>query len=346
MIEPPSKKLQQQLEALHLCGRGDLRSCRGRVRRLARDLPAFDSVWIDALLQNRNITPFQARLLDSPHAERLAVGPCVLVDRLGRGPHSTTYIARPRNGDERCVLKVVREIVCPAAAALEQLQSLVERSKTVRNVHVVVPNRVVLHEDRPVLLSRFAAGQPLTGLLIRRGRFPASIVAEIGRQLVDGSAALESAGLIHGDVTLWNARLLPSGDIVLVDAGVMPIVQSDVAVRADVGPERYDGIAPERIATGDRATASSDMYALGCLLWQLAAGRPPFPTGDPLAKLAQHQTREVADVREWAPDTPEPLARSIAAMTAFDAADRPESFAVLAGKWGASRPAGRRRLKS
>jgi eukaryotic-like serine/threonine-protein kinase len=357
VIEPPSFRLQQRLTALKLCRRADLRRCRRRVRQLARDLPAFDSVWIDALLQERKLTPFQARLLESPWPERLSVGPWVLVDQLGSGPHGETFLARAGEGKQRCVLKRVESresrvesrARCTSQSTLNSqlltLNSLVSRAAGELHSHVVTPDKVIEHDGRLVVLSRFVAGTPLTELLIRRGRFPADVVREIGRQLTAGLAFLASRGIVHGEIALWNVRLSSRGIASLVDAGIAPVVRPEVIIDAEAPPERFDGVAPERVATGAPATAASEIYALGCLLWQLLAGRPPFPTGDPLTKLAHHQTREVADVREWVPECPDALAELLLAMTAFDAADRPESFAKLADLWQPPTRAGRRRLR-
>jgi eukaryotic-like serine/threonine-protein kinase len=391
VIEPPSSRLQQNLTALNLCRRSDLRRCRRRVRQLARDLPAFDSVWIDALLQDRKLTPFQARLLESPHTGRLSVGPCVLVDQLGSGPHGETFLASVGNTKQRCVLKLVsggvvsggvvsgeRSVVSgrqdvsgirsretgsqysvlstqyavpihhspltPHPSPLTPLQSLIDRAGAEPHPNVVAPHKVLVHDGRLVVLSRFVAGTPLIELLIRRGRFPANVVQEIGRQLIGGLAHLESRNIVHGEIALWNVRLSSKGIVTLVDAGIAPIVRPEVLIDAGSPPERFDGVAPERVATGNPATASSDIYALGCLLWQLLAGRPPFPTGDPLTKLAHHQTRLVADVREWVPDCPGPLAELLTAMTVFEPLARPASFADLANRRQTSTRTGRRRL--
>jgi len=345
MIEPPSQKLLERLTALQLCRRGDLRRCRRRVHRLARDLPAFDSVWIDALLQGRQLTPFQAQLLESPQPERLTVGPCVLVDELGSGPGGTTYLARIRDGKQRCVLKIVRSPVPDVETAHRRLETLLASLQGEVHPHVVAPHHVVVHDGELVLLSRLADGVPLNELLIRRGRFPAAVVLEIGKQMIAGLAFLESKEVVHGDVSLRNVRLAKSGRIVLTDAGVAPAVRPEVLINADLPPERFDGVAPERVATAAPATTASDMYALGCLLWELLAGRPPFPTGDPLTKLAQHQTGAVDDIREWVPDCPARLADSIAALTAHDSAARPSSFGELAARSGGRRRSGRRRLR-
>ena len=73
----------------------------GRVRRLARDLPAFESVWVDALAQARKLTPFQAAQINAGRGESLAVGPYVLAAPLpGTGSFAATYRARQRDEHE------------------------------------------------------------------------------------------------------------------------------------------------------------------------------------------------------------------------------------------------------
>jgi eukaryotic-like serine/threonine-protein kinase len=162
--------------------------------------------------------------------------------------------------------------------------------------------------------------------------------------LLDGLASLESRECVHGDIRLTNVRLTAGGTAVLVDAGITPSVSPELIINARTRPERYDGIAPELIGTGASQNSQSEMYALGCLLWQLLAGRPPYPTGDPLAKLALHQTRRLVDVREWAPDTPAKLAELIFELTQPAPDDRPVSFAELREKHGNSGRSSRRRL--
>ncbi len=130
----------------------------------------------------------------------------------------------------------------------------------------------------------------------------------------------------------------------LVDAGIGSALDRGVLIRDDIPPEAYDAIAPERIGTGSPLTTASEIYAFGCLLWQLLAGRPPFPTADPLAKLAAHQSRGVPDVRTIAPDTPANLAEALRACTHPDPAERPATFAAIARRFGTPTPSGGQRL--
>lgn len=311
---------------------------------MATDLPAFDSVWIDALVQMHRLTPFQAQVLESPTPRRLHVGPCVLIERLGGGFHGTTYLARGISNRQLRVLKVVRTEAERIPEILVRAQTLLANAGKVSHPSLVMPRACEQIDQSLVFVSRYIPGRTLTEYLIRRGRYPARVVWQIGRQLADGLAKLHAAGLAHGDIRPSQVRLLTEGTAVLVDTGVTAVLEPELSPHSQLTPECYDCVAPELIGTGLAHHSGSDLYALGCLLWQLLAGRPPFPGGDPLQKLASHQTRRIRDVRDFAPDTPAPLAEMILRLTAPNVADRPPSAAAVLKIWGCPRSSSRRQL--
>lgn len=322
MPEPPSAELQELLSRLHLCGPADLRRCRARVKRLARDLPAFDSVWLDALVQARVLTAFQATVLASRTPECLSVGAWVLVEKLGGGAWSETFAARASSGKQRCALK---RLVVPSdtrRGVFQGLQQLVRDGQPLPNASVVVPRVVWEVGGQLVTGSPLIEGVTLRDLLVRRGRFPANVVEDIGAALHEGLAVLHRHELVHGDVVLHNVRLTRQGEVVMVDAGIKPALEPRFLLDATRPPDCYDGIAPERIEAGGAATEASDAYGLGCLLWELLAGRPPYPSGDPLAKLTAHQHDRIVDVREWAPEAPARLAGMITRLCDRDPGQR------------------------
>ena len=346
MYEPPSEQLVRQLTELQLCQPSDLRRARGRVRRLSFDLPAFDSVWIDSLVQLRLLTPYQAKQLETGQGESLRIGPFVAIDELGRSPRGTTILARRLNRRDRCVIK--RQVVAAdqVAEIHQEMELVLQQLDGFVHPHIVAPHEVLPADERALtLVSRYIPGLPLNQLLVRRGRFPATVVFEIGKQLLDGLAALHSRSMVHGDIRMSNIRLTESGLAVLVNAAVQPVLHPDITIHDDLTLDHYDGLAPELIGTGAPANASSELYALGCVLWQLLTGRPPIISADPLAKIAAHQTRTIDDVRVWAPDTPAALAESIRQLTSPDAEMRPRSFEEVLQHWGRSSSLSRSRLR-
>ena len=346
VMEPPSQELVRQLTELQLCHPSDLHRARGRVRRLAFDLTVFDSVWIDSLVQLRLLTPYQAKQLEGGHADQLRIGSFIAIDELGRSSCGTTLLARRLQRRDRCVVKRQTIDADRMTEVGQRMQFVLERAKGFAHPQLVLPNETVPADGNELLtVSRYVPGLPLNELLVRRGRFPAAVVFEIGRQLLDGLSALHARSLVHGDVRMSNVRLTDTGLAVLVDGGTRHVVHPEITIHDTLSLEAYDGLAPELIGTGASPTASSEMYALGCLLWQLLAGRPPFTTADPLAKMAAHQTQTIDDVRMWAPETPSVLAEVIRQMTSPAAALRPRSFEELLQKWGRPSSFGRSRLK-
>ncbi|MEW4528118.1 serine/threonine-protein kinase [Maioricimonas sp. JC845] len=329
-MQAPSQELLTVLRELSLCSPADLQRSRRRVSRLARSLPAFDSVWIDALMQQGSLTPFQARHLHAGHPERLRIGPCVLLDKSGTSDgRATTFAARHLPSGQRCLLTTFAVSADFRRQALQRLRQFLEAASGLSHPSIAIPQGCDESDEALVVVTPFVDGPSLDALLLRRGRFPDDVVVALARQLADGLARLEAAGLLHGDLRLRNVVLSERGDAVLLHAGVLAATNPELTIHAELPPSCYDGTAPERIGTGQPSTTEGDLYSFGCLLWELVCGRPPFPTGDPLAKLAAHQARDVADVRVWAPDTSPALAEIIGRLTQRNPERRPQSFQEL-----------------
>ena len=334
-MREPSPQLKRRLLENHLCTPADLRRCRSLSRLLSRDLPAFDTVWIDALLQRRCITRFQADILQSGAPDRIRAGRCVFVDRIGGGRRSETFLARHAQGKKQCALKRIHAVDMPAAGAIDVLRNVIASvgRNPELNPAVVVPHRCHNQSDSLLLVSRFVQGHTLRELLVRRGRFSPELVFATGRQLLAGLAWLEQLGAVHGDIRMSNVRLRPDGQFTLVDAVIRPVLFPDFSFHDCSRPDDCSGIAPERQLPGHRADASSDLYALGCLLWEVLTGRPPHPSADLARRLTAHATESIVNPREWAPDCPQQLADTIHGFVNRDPARRPASYREAAESW-------------
>ena len=82
VLEPLSEPIRKLLFELRLCSPRDLRRCKRIVRGLTHDLPAFDSVWLDALVQIGRLAPYQAKILESSCPAKIRIGPCLAVQRI------------------------------------------------------------------------------------------------------------------------------------------------------------------------------------------------------------------------------------------------------------------------
>jgi eukaryotic-like serine/threonine-protein kinase len=340
-MEPPSAELMRSLTELGLAfGRDrrgrDIQRCRGYVRRMGRGLPAYDSLWLDALVHHGRLTPFQARLLEQRRGAELRVGDRLVLESLRYAdPCMPLYAAREIESRERFL--VTQFDVSPADA--DRCETDLSRIGPPADVMGYVRDGTRFH-----VVLRFAEGQTLGRLLVRRGRFPEAVVRAVAMELAGTLAAGEGA-YPHGDLRLSNILLSDRGRVRLLNWGVLSAMVPVVTIHTPLPVDACDGIAPERIAEGAGPSNSADVYAFGCLLWQLLAGRPPFPMADPLAKLTAHQQRQVPDVRTLAPYTSAPLAQLLRRMTFPEPDRRPRDFSEVLAALEPKRMHSRRRMK-
>jgi len=342
MPEEPSEALIDLLGRLGLAGRGRIRAQRPQVRRLARDLPVFESVWIDGLVRARIVTPFQAAEILAGRGDLLKVGPLVLSARLASPGYADYFTGRHIETGERTRVAVARVRPQSAGQLQEWAERLVAQSKDVDSQHLASVTLAGAEGDRLWLAGPHPDGLSAAQWMVQNGRFPPQAALEIARQTAAGLAVLEAAGLCHGDLAAWNLILSRAGQVVLPHPGVRGLLRPEEGfAQADLLPEAYDYLAPERIAQGAPPSVAGDLYACGCLWWHLLTGRPPRRGGTAHAKLRESQASEIPDVAQFCPDPPHPLAEAISACTRRDSRKRPETMAQLAALLGPPSPAGR-----
>ncbi|WNI33541.1 serine/threonine-protein kinase [Streptomyces sp. ITFR-6] len=144
-------------------------------------------------------------------------------------------------------------------------------------------------EDRLFLVMELVEGRSLADLLLAQERLDPEQVARIAGQAAAGLAAAHRQGIVHRDIKPGNLMLDAEGSVKIGDFGIAQFVDDPSAALTTtghiVGTSLY--LAPER-ALGRTADAASDMYSLGCVIYQLLLGQPPFRSDTPTATLYQH----------------------------------------------------------
>lgn len=200
--------------------------------------------------------------------------------------------------------------------------------------------------DRLFLVMELVAGPDLAELLRERGPLPPPRVARIGAQAARALAAAHAAGLVHRDVKPGNLLQAADGTIKLTDFGIAgpltpwPATGSTgswaAGTAGGAASERSEAllgtaayVAPERV-WGGPASPASDLYALGCVLYELLTGRPPF-TGEAVADvLQQHMHRPPLSPSRLRPEIPPELEQAVLRLLAKDPAERPGDAALVA----------------
>ncbi|HYW81008.1 MAG TPA: protein kinase, partial [Thermoguttaceae bacterium] len=335
MREQPPPQLIALLENLGLATAAQVHRMSGRVGRLPRDLPRFESVWVDALAQQRILTPLQAAEINAGRGHRLRIGPYVLCESLPWPHYAAGYRARRVGTDESVRLTVVESQPNRTAEIGQQLQTLLTTSKKLQGENLCAVDAVAAVSDgeeaRLWAASPWTDGRTAAEWMIHDGRFPPQVVLEIARAMIAGLVELERIGSCHGDISASGLVLTPAGNVVLLQPGLRGIVRPEEGyAHADLLPEAFDYLAPERISDGTGPSIAGDIYACGCLWWHLLCGRPPLSGGSSLEKLRWAQAAKIVDPRRYAPEVPTPLGTAISACLRREPSQRPESMARLA----------------
>lgn len=347
MRASPPERLIELLESLGLATARQLARARRHVRRLAGKSAAFDSVWIDALVQDRVLTLYQAGRIIRDEGSQLRVGPFVLLEPVYQLGRLTACRAREvETGLEFRLLRCeATSDLRPAIAA--RLEQLVEHKERFPADCFAPCSHSGECGAQVWAAHRAVPGETAADWICRHGRFPPDAVLGIAVQMVTGLASLERAGAVHGDLSPRELTITADGRAIMTAPGFRAAVLPNEGYQgADLPPEAFDSAAPEQVASAAPPTAASDRFALGVLWWHLLAGRSPWPAGDSLARMRAIEKARLPRIRYIVPDTPEPLARAIEQCTFREPEQRPDSYEAIVELLAAAPAPARRRIAS
>ncbi|MEU9205435.1 serine/threonine-protein kinase [Streptomyces sp. NPDC048332] len=184
-------------------------------------------------------------------------------------------------------------------------------------------------EDRLFLVMELVEGRSLSDLLLSQERLGPEQVARIAGQAAAGLAAAHRQGIVHRDIKPGNLMLDAEGSVKIGDFGIAQFVDDPSAALTTtghiVGTSLY--LAPER-ALGHTAGAASDMYSLGCVVYQLLLGQPPFRSDTPTATLYQHVDTPPVPLRQRGVDMSAAFDSYLLGLLAKQPEDRPTAQQV------------------
>ncbi|MFJ5304944.1 serine/threonine-protein kinase [Streptomyces sp. NPDC088350] len=221
----------------------------------------------------------------------------------------------------------------PTAAARFRLEA--QTAGRLSHPHVVGVVDFGEQEGRLFLVMELVEGDSLAAVLTRAGTLPAEQVARIAAESAAGLAAAHQQGIVHRDIKPGNLLLDANGSLKIGDFGIAQFMNDPggalTATGQIVGTSLY--IAPER-ALGQPAGPPSDVYSLGCVLYQLLTGQPPFRASSPIAVLHHHLDTPPVPPRELGVTLPPAFENYLLGLLAKRPEDRPT--ARQAAEWFAS----------
>nr|WP_307132593.1 serine/threonine-protein kinase [Streptomyces aurantiacus] len=184
-------------------------------------------------------------------------------------------------------------------------------------------------DDRFYLVMELVEGRSLAQELTASGTLGAERVATVAAQAAAGLAAAHREGIVHRDIKPGNLLADAQGTVKIGDFGIARFVDDPSSALTTagqiVGTSLY--LAPER-ALGRPASAASDVYSLGCVLYQLLTGRPPFQAENSTVTLHQHIDMAPVPPRERGAQLPPAFENYLLGLLAKQPEDRPTAQAV------------------
>ncbi|MCO5986962.1 protein kinase [Actinoallomurus spadix] len=227
--------------------------------------------------------------------DRLLSGRYRLIEEIGRGGMGVVWWAHDEAEDREVAVK---EVHLPPSLRPRERENLIKRTNReamsagrLDHPGLIAMYDVVVEDDRPWLVMEYVAARSLEDVFAEDGPISPVRVADIGRQLLDALRAAHEAGIVHRDVKPSNVLLENSGRVVLTDFGIATYEGATTLTQSGtfMGSPAY--VAPE-VASGERASPSSDLWSLGATLYAAVEGRPPYDFETAMATLSALVTAE------------------------------------------------------
>jgi serine/threonine-protein kinase len=174
----------------------------------------------------------------------------------------------------------------------------------------------------PYMAQTFIDGLSLDDKLRQDGRLDVATAVRIGTDVAAGLEALWSAGMVHRDVKPANILLDEDRKAYITDFGLAKDTQGSLLTLPGQALGSMDYMSPEQIR-GEPVNAASDIYALGCVMYESVCGRPPFADAQGMRILWAHLQDPPPDPVSQRDDLPPAFARTLLVALEKDAAKRP-----------------------
>ncbi len=300
-----------------------------------------------ALVERQWLTLFQANMLLEGRATELVVGSYVLLARIGEGGMGEVFKARHQRLGHIVALKVLRKNRLSNPAAVQRFEREVMAASRITHPNLVRALDAGESDGRLFLVMEYIEGIDLHRLVKNAGPLSVGEACDYARQVAHGLAACHAQGLVHRDIKPSNLLLVgkerrgemrehPGANaakptVKILDLGLARFAEGNT----ETGGRRLtqlgkivgtaDYMAPEQARDSRHVDGRADLYSLGCTLYYLLAGRPPFSGETRAEKLVSHQLEEAPRLERLRPSVPAELGAVVRKLLAKEPAERYQS---------------------
>ena len=233
-----------------------------------------------------------------PSASGMLLGHFQIEERIGAGGMGAVFRALDTRLQRAVALKILTPSLSRDDAAVQRFRN--EASAAARLDHDNVARVYFIGEEQGLhfIAFEFITGNNLRNLIRERGRIEPTEAVNYTLQIASAVRHTSSHGVVHRDIKPSNIIITPSGRAKLVDLGLARKESTESAVDLTLAGTTlgtFDYISPEQAKDPRNVDVRSDIYSLGCTLYHMLTGEPPFPDGTVMKKLLDHQSGEPPD---------------------------------------------------
>ncbi len=317
-----------------------LQKLAAQVEKLAKSSPEKEpspEKIADYLVAKNFLTRWQAdKLLEGRH-KGFFLGKYKLLDHLGTGGMSSVYLAEHVLMKRRVAIKVLPHRRVGESSYLDRFYREAQAAAALKHPNIVMAHDFGEEDGTYYLVMEYVEGQDLQEMVKQQGPLAPEKAAHYIYQAALGLHHAHESGMVHRDVKPGNLLVDSSQTVKVLDLGLARFTQEESGEKASLTLQHNetvlgtaDYLAPEQCLNSHQVDHRADIYSLGCTLYYLLAGRPPFNEGTMAQRMVQHVNEQPPDLLELRPELPLELVELCRRMMAKQAEERPQSMQEVA----------------
>ncbi len=282
----------------------------GLAARNGRKLPETPEKLSGEMIAGNMLTEWQAEKLLAGKHKGFMLGKYKLLRHLGKGGMSQVYLAEHTLMKRKVAIKVLPSNRVTDSTYLERFRIEARAAAKLDDPNIVRAYDIDNDGNTHYIVMEYVEGQDLHQHVRDKGPLPYEKAADYVAQVARGLAHAHEMGLVHRDIKPANCLLDKHEVVKLLDMGLARLIDDEASLTLDNNENvlgTADYLAPEQALNSHKADARADIYSLGCTLYFLLTGHPPFPDGTISERLIKHQVEQAPSIFKDRPDAPSVL---------------------------------------